>query len=338
MTGADGFIGQALCARLADEGMRVRRIVRTPSQHAKADVRSGETGSTFSDGHTARDVRAASEAFALGDLATVSDTQLAAALDGAHAVVHLPGRAHVMRDTASDPAAAFRAANVVATERVAMAAVRAGVHRMILASTVKVHGEQSTRGHPVGATDPLNAKDLYARSKIAAEHAFLATCAGTALTPMIIRLPLVYGPRVKGNFLALMDAVARRWSLPFGAIHNRRHLLYVGNLVHALCALIDSAQTAQRTWIAADTDAVSTPDLARRIAVALGVAPRILSVPTPLLKMAAIATGRASMIPRLIASFEVDPLPLTQQVGPPPFSIEQGLAATAAWWRSRHAI
>ena len=58
----------------------------------------------------------------------------------------------------------------------------------------------------------------------------------------VLRPPLVYGPRVRGNFLALWRAVERGVPLPLGRIANRRNLLYVGNLVHAIIALLDAPQ------------------------------------------------------------------------------------------------
>jgi UDP-glucose 4-epimerase len=154
----------------------------------------------------------------------------------------------------------------------------------------------------------------------------------------VLRLPLVYGPRVKGNFLTLLDAVARGAPLPFGRIANRRDLLYVGNLVQAIVALIDAPVTVAGAWLAADGEAVSTAELARRIASALNVPPRVLNVPKPLVVLAAKATGRGALIARIVESLEVDASPLAERIGPPFFTLDRGLAATAAWWRLRHAI
>src|SRR5207344_172378 len=121
--------------------------------------------------------------------------------------------------------------------------------------------------------------DAYARSKAEAEQALAALAAGTSLDAIVLRLPLTYGPRVKGNFLTLLDAVARRARLPFGRIANCRDFLYVGNLVHAITALIDAPGTVDGAWLIADGEAVSTADLGRRLATALGVAPRVIDVP-----------------------------------------------------------
>jgi len=316
VTGADGFVGSALVAHFVATGRPFVAVVR---QHP--------AGGAAKPYHRA-----------VGDLATASAATLDALVAGAAAIVHLAGRAHVLADTAPDPGALYHAANVVATERIAAAAVRAGVRRFAFASTIKVHGEATAPGHPFLADDRFAPHDAYAQSKVDAERALATVAAGTPLEAIVLRLPLVYGPRVKGNFLTLLDAVARGALLPFGMIANRRDLLYVGNLVHAIAALVDAADPVGGAWLAADGEAVATPDLVRRIAAALGVAPRVANVPLPLLTLAARATGRRALLQRTVSSLEVDASPLAHRIGPPPFALEQGLAATAAWWRLRHAI
>jgi nucleoside-diphosphate-sugar epimerase len=316
ITGADGFVGSALVAHCIATGRSHVAVVRQSS---------GEPGKS--------PYRAQ-----IDDLATASDATLDAIVSGASAVVHLAGRAHVLAETAADPEALYQAANVVALERMAAAAVRGGVRRFVLASTIKVHGESTVPGRPFRADDELDPRDAYARSKLEAEKCLGRIAAGTRLEPVILRLPLVYGPRVKGNFLALLDAVARGAPLPFGRIANRRDLLYVGNLVQAIVALIDAPGSVAGAWLAADGEAVSTAELARRIAAALDVPPRVLDIPKPLVVLAAKATGRRAMVARTVESLEVDASPLAKRIGPPFFTLDRGLAATAAWWRLRHSI
>jgi nucleoside-diphosphate-sugar epimerase len=316
VTGASGFIGRALGAHLTAAGRPWGAIVR--DAHASAAAEPSRA--------------------ALGDLAAAAPERIAAAVDGAYAVVHLAGRAHAPAAAGADAEAACHAANCVATERVAAAAARAGVRRVVLASTVKVYGDASPPGHSWRADDPVAPQDAYARSKVAAERALAAACAGTTMTPIVLRLPLVYGPGVRGNFLALLDAVARGVPLPLRSIANRRDLCYVGNLVHAIAALLDRAVPPGGTWLVADGEALSTPELVRRVAAALGVAPRLLPMPVSLLVLAGRLSGRGAQIARLVASLELDASPLAAAIGPLPFTVDAGLAATARWWRVRHAI
>jgi UDP-N-acetyl-alpha-D-quinovosamine dehydrogenase len=312
VTGADGFVGTEVCLHLRGARKHVRGLVRriTPGTAGRADY------------------------LAVGDLATAADVVLDRALAGARAIVHLAGRAHVMRERAADPALAYHAANVVASEKVFRAAERSGIARFVFVSTIKVNGE-TTGTEPFRGDDTPNPGDLYARSKWETELALrtLAADCGVALT--VLRPPLMYGPHVRGNFLELWRAVARGVPLPLGLIGNRRQLLYVGNLAHAIAALVDAPAPVPGTFVIADLDAVSTPELARRMAGAMGKRVLLLPVPAPFITAAATATGRAAVASRVIGSLEIDAAALAARIGPLPFSLDDGLAATAAWWRAR---
>lgn len=317
VTGADGFVGHALVSRWSRQGRPYRGLVRAidPSIPPKpANV-------------------------AVGDLARASDDTLARALAGAVAIVHLAGRAHVMRESAADDGSAYRDANVVATQRLARAAVQAGITRFILASTVKVHGEASPRGRALRPDDPLSPQGPYARSKREAERALIDIATGTAMTPLVLRLPLVYGPGVKGNFATLVDAVARERRLPLAAITARRSIAYVGNVAAAVEAALDSRLAPAGPHFVADYDSVTVADLARALGDALGKPARLYAIAPVLLKIAGALTGRAEAVARLVTPLEVDTSSFAAATGfVPPYTLSEGLAATAAWWRARHAI
>lgn len=317
VTGAEGFVGRALCAALALHGHDVRAIVRDDPAHRLPDR-------TYA---------------ALGDLATTADAPLAGAVSGAWAVVHLAGRAHVMRDDAADPGAAYAAANVTATARVAAAAVAAGVERFVLASTVKVNGETSPVARPFLPDDPPAPQDAYARTKHAAEEAVHEACAGRPTVPLVLRLPLIYGPQVRGNVAILFDAVAAGRLLPVGAIHNRRSIVFVGNVTDAIVAALDAPGAPRGVHFVTDRDGVSTPQLVRAIGAALGSPARVVTVPVGLLRLAGTLSGRKATIDRLAGSLEVDGSSFRAATGwSARHTLADGLAATAAWWRTRHAI
>jgi UDP-glucose 4-epimerase len=282
VTGAEGFVGNALCAYLRDRGRPLIGTART--------MRSG----------LARDLQPA------GDLLQASDVALDALVDGADAVVHLAGRVHVMNETARDAAQAYQRANAELTQRLASAAARTGVRRFILASTVKVNGE-STRPHaPFRPDDTPSPEDDYGRSKLAAEQALFEVVQDSMTVPIVLRLPLVYGRNAKGNFPRLVDAVLARRRLPLASIDNRRSLLYVGNLVEAIEAAVDAPTPPRGVHFVADSESVSTPDLVRAIAAAWKVRPQLFAVPSPLLRLAGALTGRSAIISRLVDSLEVD--------------------------------
>ena len=317
VTGAGGFIGRALIAHFTDTRRSFRAVYRE----------------RVPEGHTAPQMAV------VADLAMVDDARLDAMLVGVSAVVHLAGRAHILAETAKDPEEAFRAANAVATQKLARAAVRAGVARFVLASTVKVNGESTSPDHPFTPRDPPAPFDAYARSKLAAERALQDACAGTPVAPIILRLPLVYGPGVGGNFAVLFDAIAGARSLPIGAVRNQRSFLAVGNLVDAIDAVLDADVAPRGVHFVADEASVSVPDLARAIAASLGVPLEMRRVPVPLLRLGAALTGRSARVRRLVDSLEVDTASLRVATGwQPRQTLAEGLAATAAWWRMRHAL
>jgi len=317
VTGAGGFIGRALVAHFTRTGRPFRAVLRR-REGAPAPKPPSRS---------------------VNDLATAADTELDALVAGASAVVHLAGRAHVFDETMADPAAAYAAANATATARLARSALRAGVSRFVLASTVKVNGEASAPSRPFRPGDPPAPRDDYGRSKLEAERELASICAGTRMAPIVLRLPLVYGPGVKGNFATLLDEAARGRTLPLGAIRNRRSLLYVGNLVEAIDAALDAPVPPAGVHFVADAQSISVPELMTAAGAALGVPARLRSIPVPLLKLAARLLGRRATIERLVGTLEVDVSSFAQATGwRPRHGLAEGLAATAAWWRLRHAI
>ena len=207
-------------------------------------------------------------------------------------VVHLAARVHVMQDTASDSLNEYRLANVEGARRLALGAAEAGVRRFVFLSSVKVNGESTSR--PFIESDRPNPHDAYGISKWEAEQALMQIGKDTGMECVILRPPLIYGPDVRANFLSLMRAVARGVPLPLGALENRRSLLYLGNLVDAIRVCLSHSAAAGQVFLLSDGEDVSTPELVRRLAAALRVRPRLLSVPLPLLRLAGWLTGRAA--------------------------------------------
>ncbi|MBS4096054.1 MAG: SDR family oxidoreductase [Sulfuricella sp.] len=307
VSGAGGFVGQALCPLLESSGWTVCKTSRHP--------RPGFTG--------------------IGNIGPTTDWRVA--LEGVTAVAHLAARVHVMHDEAADPLVEFRNANRDASANLARQAAQAGVKRFIYLSSIKVNGER-TPDHPFRATDPANPQDAYAVSKWEAEQALHEIAAATGLEVVVLRPPLVYGPGVKANFLRLLNLVERGIPLPLGMVKNRRSLFYVGNLADAIRVCLEHPSAAGKTFLPCDGTPLSSADLVRRIAAALGKSPRLLPIPPTLLKLAGLLTGKSAEIARLLDSLEIDDSGLQHDLGwRPPYTLEQGLAATAAWYRRERA-
>ena len=308
VTGASGFIGLPLCALLVRSGADVRAGVRRESA-ALADVTT--------DPHTGGRLRQV----VVGDLCTATDWS--AALDGADAIVHLAARVHVASGLADNER--FRELNIDATLRLAQAAARARVRRLVFVSSAK-----AGYGNEDGASDP------YSRSKAEAERLLGETSRHPGLECVIVRPPLVYGPRVRANFLRLMRLVDSGVPLPLASVANRRSLLFVANLADAICTCIGHPRAAGQAFALSDGEDVSTPELVRRIARALGRPARLFPFPTRLLRLAGALAGQTQAIDRLTGDLVTDSSPIRAALGwRPPFSMERGLAETAAWYRAR---
>lgn len=278
ITGANGFVGKALCQQL-----EARHI----------DFRGTTRAQTSADG---RYVSA-------GELHGNTDWQ--AALDGCDAVVHLANRAHVMHETAANPLREFRRINVEGTINLARQAMAIGVRRFVFVSSIKVNGE-ITRTAPFKATDTPAPTDPYGVSKLEAERALQSLCAGSTMELVIVRPPLVYGPGVKANFLRLIQAVDRGIPLPFGAIDNRRSMIALGNLCDMLIRCVEHPRAAGKIFLVSDGVDLSTADLVRMIAAALGRKPHLVAVPAGLLRLAAALLGKSASADRVLGSLQVD--------------------------------
>ena len=311
VTGANGFVGRALCAALRGAGLRVRGIVRPPAS-SMADYNCDE--------------------IIAGDICGGLDWSRA--LNSADSVVHLAGRAHVTRDSAPDPLAAYRRINVDATRRLARAAADCGVRRFVFLSSIKVNGDASQV--PFTERDAPRPEDPYGQTKWEAEQALHEIAAKSHLEIVILRPPLVYGPGAKGNFLRLMRAIDRGLPLPLGSIKNQRSVIYVGNLVDAIILSLDHPAAAGKTYLLADDDGICTPDLIRSIAHALGKPARLLPFPPTLLKLAGTAIGKSDAMSRLLGSLQVDSGKIRHELGwRPRYDMAHGLRETARWYHQR---
>ncbi len=300
VTGATGFVGQALCRRLLADGHQVAAALRRGEGPPGTEPRS------------------------VGGIDGTTDWTRA--LAGIDAVVHLAARAHVMTETEGDPLAVYRAVNRDGTLGLARRMAETGPARLIFLSSVKVNGETTPSDRPFRADDPPAPADPYGLSKAEAERG-LRAIAGLSAT--ILRPPLIHGPGAKGNLATLMAAIRRRLPLPVGAINNRRSLVGLANLADAICFCLARPDTIGNTYMIRDGEDVSTPDLVRRLGTAMGRPALLLPVPPPLLRAGGWLLGRQAAVARLTGSLTVDDGPLRALGWIPPLSLDAGLAAMA---------
>jgi len=249
---------------------------------------------------------------------------------GVQCVIHCAARAHIMRDEALDPLTEYRRVNVQGTLNLAHHAAAAGVKRFVFLSSVKVNGESTDRLlRPFGArNDGVGAapEDAYGLSKWEAEQGLWQIASQTGMEVVVVRPPLVYGPGVKGNFARLLKLVHSGVPLPLAAVNNRRSFIGLDNLVDLLICCVDHPKAAGQTLLASDNCDLSTPELLRMIANAMGRSARLFPMPVPLLRLAGRALGRLNEVDRLVGSLQVDSSRTRSLLDwIPPVSVEEGV-------------
>lgn len=301
VSGASGFVGRNVMRELARQGSDAIALVRTGTAN-RSEI-------------------------AIGDLAD----DAVPALPSAGALIHLAGRPHVVNERAVDPLATYRRVNLEGTRKLLEAARRAGVKRFVFVSTIKVLGEQTGPGHPFTQYSDPAPSDPYAMSKFEAEHEVRYFCDKHRIAWTIVRPVLVFGPGVGANFAALMNLVRFGLPLPFASIRNARSLIYVDNLAAFLVRAAASPKLDKRVVNLADAPPLSTPQLLRELAEAMGRRAALLHYPVGLLEMAGRLAGKSNAVLRLTRSLEVVVEPLFDELEwSPPVNFKDALKETAS--------
>lgn len=309
VSGATGFVGRALCSELVQREYGVRAVVRDFSRSV--------------DGHC--------ELVKINSIESTTDWS--SALHGVDVVVHLAARVHVMRDTATSPLTEFRRVNVEGTLKLASQAAALGVRRFVYLSSIKVNGESTRLDQIFTAEDIPAPQDPYGISKHEAEVRLRQLAKETGLEVVIIRSPLVYGPGVKANFLSMMRWLWCGIPLPFGAIHNKRSLVALDNLVDLVVTCLDHAAAANQIFLVSDGEDFSTTELLRRMGDALGKPTRLIPMPVLWLQFGATILGCRDMAHRLCGSLQLDIAKTREVLGwAPPVSADEGLRRVAEYF------
>jgi len=314
ITGANGFVGQHLCSTLLAKGYDVLGVVRRE-----------EAAATLPANVEPYLIPALNE-----------NTNWRSALADVDAVVHLVARTHVLHDGSSDPLSEYRALNVDVTERLVEAALETNVKRFVFLSSVKAVGGNSELVYDETlAPEP---EDAYGISKLEAEQRVFDLSAGTALEPVVLRPPLVYGPGVKANFLRLLKIIARGVPLPLGSVENSRSMVSLDNLSSAIAISLEHPQAAGEVFHIADAETLSTRDLVIRLGDLLDRPVRLLPVPVRVLKLGGKLLNKGDEIERLVGSLQVSTQKIQNNLGwSASKSVQEGLRETVDWFKSTYS-
>ena len=303
LTGASGFIGSKIISALDKKNIKHVDVLRSKINNPG----KGQYQVDSIDG----------------------DTTWENAFDKVNVVVHTAARAHIMNDEVLDPLTEYRAVNTEGTLNLARQAATNGVKRFIFVSSIKVNGEATSGTKPFTEQILPEPQDPYGISKMEAEDGLRILASETGMEVVIIRPPLVYGPNVKANFLNLMKLADTGIPLPFGAINNKRSMVYVENLVDFIIKCIDHPAAANQTFLISDDKDLSLTGLLKLIRSAFGRSLRLLPVPALLFHIVGKITGKTAVVDRLIGDLQVDSSKAENLLGwTPPFTVEEGIKAT----------
>ncbi|MCA3950720.1 UDP-glucose 4-epimerase family protein [Vibrio vulnificus] len=301
ITGAEGFLGSELRKQLGDKEKLVcfsRRDVANDNYHR----------------------------FEINSYTNYSNT-----LVGIKCVIHCAARVHIMDDVEAEPLEDYREVNVRGTINLAKQAVENGVKRFIFVSSIKVNGQSTTGKQAFTVQDALLPEDPYGVSKAEAEEQLIALGKETGLEIVIIRPPLVYGEGVKANFASLMNLVSKGVPLPFGCItNNKRSLVSVENLVDLIITCIDHPKAVNQVFLVSDDHYVSTSEMVKEMAIALGKPSWQIPVPAYCYKLVGKLFDKNDVVDRLTGSLQVDISHTKETLGwTPPQTLQEGFKKTA---------
>lgn len=251
------------------------------------------------------------------------------ALVGADAVVHLAARNHVLKDTAKDPMAVYRKVNVEGTRNVVRAASASGVKRFVHLSSVKAMGEES--GEVLDEESQCSPKTPYGISKFESEEVVRTGATREGMRAAILRLPMVYGPRNKGNLPRMIRWAERGLPFPLFQPDNFRSMVYVENVVAGILAMLEKSQGGVSTYLLKDREDCTTRQLYSEICRGLGKSPRFLPVPSTMVRLGGMLSED---IRKVTGSLRVSSVKIEKEIGfIPPVPFEEGIARTVKWYR-----
>jgi nucleoside-diphosphate-sugar epimerase len=302
VTGANGFIGKSLCKSLINLEKPVKALVRKIDSSSKLTqleyIQTNEFG---------------------------YQSNLTEYLTDCKCIIHCAGKAYNNKYKLDD----YNLANINNTKNIVEQAIRAGVKRFIFLSSIKVNGESTNKNNKIKVfkhNDEPNPEDGYGISKFEAEKVLLDIALKTGLEVVIIRLPIVYGAGVKGNLYKLIKLINLRFPLPFKGIRNKRSLIGIDNVVDLIIRCIECPNAAGKIFLASDGKDLSTPELIKIIALAMGQSIKLFSFPISLLKFFGFIFRKQNEIDRLTGSLQID-ISHTKKIlnWTPPVSTEEGI-------------
>lgn len=312
ITGASGFIGNHLCTKLLDSSYEVLAPIRNQKTFKNKIYKNLK--------------------FIKEDNFEFTKDYLKS-LENIDCLIHCAGRSHIMKEADRNSLNMYRKVNLEKTSILAEMAAKMGVKRFIFLSSIKVNGELTKENESFKFDDKVNPLDFYSISKFEAEEALKEISQKTGLEVVILRLPLVYGPGVKGNFLRLLNLINRGIPLPFDKINNSRSLVGLSNLLDLISHCINNPNAAGNTFLVSDDEDISTNNLINKISYAMGKPSKLFFFPKTLFIFVSKLIGKSLEAERLVGSLKLD-ISHTKKIlnWKPSFTIDSEIEKTVNWY------
>lgn len=257
------------------------------------------------------------------------------ALNKIEVVIHCAGIAHKFKNIKKDSSNPYFDVNFKGTKKLVKSLKQKNIKKIVFISSIKVNGEKTEKGKPFTNFSPLKPKGDYAISKYISEKTIKKLCKNNNIEYVIIRPTLIYGPGVKGNFLKLLNLINSNFPLPFGAVNNKRSLIYVNNLSDFILTCATSSKANGKTFLISDNESYSSSVLIDKVKTKLKAKSLLLPIPQRILTIFFKFILQYKRVEKILDSLEVDCRKSCEILGwEQPFSSDYGLKETVKWFKS----
>lgn len=275
VTGANGFVGGALCAILLTQpNMQLIQLTRKPANNNELAL----------------------------NINTTSDADLAAALKNYDCLIHLAARAHTKKATIAD----FQRDNLELSKRLANISARANITQFIYVSSIKALGNTTKATAPFSHSSTPVPEDAYGKSKLASEILIKEILAESATALTIVRPPLVWGQNCKGNLRTLINIIEKGIPLPFAGIKNSRDIISLENLCDFLTHIILHPNALNASFLISDEKKRNTSDIIQLLENYTTQKAKLIKMPHFLFNVLRFHPSINAMISSICDNLEID--------------------------------
>jgi nucleoside-diphosphate-sugar epimerase len=253
-------------------------------------------------------------------------------LENVDVIIHLAGMAHNNTASFSD----FMNLNVHVTEKICKAAIQQKVKSFIFISSAAVFGANHNSS-VIDEESVLKPQTKNGKTKLLAEQKLKALTNSAIKTKiLILRVPMVYGPKCPGNMQKLIKIVSIGMPLPLLGAKNRRSFIYIKNLTSALCRVVMTTRQEQplEIYTLADAEHSSTFDIVTKIKEVLFVPTLLFWAPKLLIKTFLLIIGQYHYFNSIFEDFRISSAKFKRNYDwVPPFPSDAAIVETIRSFR-----